>query len=834
MRKRKELAILLMVNLFVSSLAILGMSMIPASESHYVATPYSTTYPNSDVASLWVRRNGSDPGFAYNGANVSPSYGMSYFGTNVIQVSWSYNFSNIADLTLFPANCEIYIQSEYDPAYYESIADVALTDSRIKGAYIDDFQVGLQSPANMSAYYTNLSHNDGTLGYHLTLGIIVYNRNYMNQNGYVAGYPYAWFEISPYIDIIHFWYYPFTYSLLYNGLIGYEDDFLFLHNLMPSKEYWLGIYLHWYNVGSYESNFTTEQLAITGKLIKEGYATRYSILENFWIQHNKPTALLVKNFINNQLQKNYRTTWYLGTVTALSYSGNQPLYGKLISDIGFPAIPESVIASWTFHSIVLQNLTVVGAVVPERIWTGGIPPYYYGGGVWSVPTTDYILYNMRTGDWNYPFYYDIDNETASYILQPDQTYRIMNRPLTPLTIWANTTYTTPQTWDNNLVTVYGMVEVNNTILTITDSIVQFGNPVTNNSMYYHTSPWYGLKIGTNAVQIYISDSIIEPRYRAYPYYFDRPLSYYDDGDSTFRMSGSILAGYSYCFRPAGHIYIDNSTLFQVQPLVGNNPTSIWLEMTSGYGVLLHFNDNIIWNYPTFGTIGAFLMPYTLYNTWHTMNWGSGGVRFNVSFGTSLRAFEFERNTIIGGHYGFWIDMSYSSPTLVINDLTSYSATADDMFTTFRIDGPSSQRIQINTYSIFNWSVKSPITGPIFVMHYPTLRNGIYVLTTDLSSQNIAVSTGTLTLSFREWAAYRNNYTLSLFGISLDTGKTFTNLIWLIFIFIAPIGMAQVAPKIGFIFGMVLMLLIVFVQDPNFLPYMFVSMVAIVISVYKSR
>lgn len=835
MKRPKRLAIFLMVNMLVSSFAFLSLISNPNAEITQKANASTTTYPNSDVSALWIRRNGTDPypfDF-YGGANVSPSYGMNYFGTNVLQVHWSYNFSDIANASLFPTNSIIYIQSDYSASTYDSIADYALTDSRVKGAFIDDFQVGLQSPANMSAYYTNLSHNDATLGYHLTLGIIVYNRNYMNQGSYVPTVVYDWYEIAPYFDIIHFWYYPFRYDMLYTGLIGYEDDFMWLHDLMPTKEYWLGIYLHYYNAGSYELNFTAEQMAITGKLIKEGYATRYSLLENFWIQHHKPTALLIKNFINNQVQTEYESTWYLGTQTVLSYSNNNPLYNKLVVDIGYPPSYGSVLSSWTFHSLALQNLTVVGAMTPQRIYMGGFPPYYLGSPIWTVPSMDYILYNTRTGDWNYPFYFDAINERASYILQPDQTYRIMNRPLTPYTIWANTTYTTPQTWDKLLVTVYGMVHVNNTKLTITDSIVQFANPITNNSMYYYTTPWYGLKIGTNNMQIFISDSIIEPKFRAYPYYFDRPYSLYDT-DSVFVMTHSILAGYSYRFRPAGHIHIDNSTLFQVQPRYYDYPASIWLQAPS-YDVLIHFNDNLVWNYPVSGTVGVFLMTYNLYGSWHTQYWAEGGgIRFNVSLGVSDRAFEFERNTIIGGNYGLWIDMTISGTFLAINDVTCYASTSNDMFVTFRLDGSSGDTVKISTHTIFNWSVKGPTPGPTFSMYYPYLRNGIYVLTTDYGSSNIAVDTGTLTINNNDWRPYRNNYTLSLYGTSIDTESTFENLIWLLFIFIVPIGMAQVAPKIGFIFGMILMLLITFLEDFSFLPYMFVSMTAIVLSTYKSR
>lgn len=819
MANRKLLTLAIISMMLISSFAFL-VSMIPRSENTISekASTYTTSYTNSDITSLWVRKNGTDPypfNF-YGGANVSPNYGMNYFSTNVIQVTWDYNFTEISDLALFPLEADIYIQSEYTASYYTAIADFALTDyiangrQRIRGAFIDDFQVGLQSPTNMSSFYTALHHEDGSLAYDLTLGIVVYNRNYMNQNGYVPNIPYSWYEIEQYFEIVHFWYYPFQYSLLYNGLIGYEDDFLWLHNLMPSKEYWLGIYLHYYNVGSYDLNFTNEEMAIAGRLIKNGYAERYSLLENFWIQHNTLTALLIKNFINDQFQNVYTTTWFWGSQTVLSYSNGLPVITKLIINIRHPqerSIYER--ESWTFESIALQNLTVK-----------------------TVVTEDTIIYNMRTGDWQYP-YFDIYNETASYILEPYQKYRIISRPMTQLILSTNTTYTTPQFWDDKLVIIRAMIEVNNTNLTIQNCIVQFDNPNINNSMYHMTTPWYGLKIGTNKVDLFISDSILEPSMRAYPYYFNRPYSPYDT-ESQIVISNSVIAGYSYRFRPAGNVHISNSTFFQVQPLSGNYPASIWLECAS-YITLLFFNDNIVWNWYASGTIGVFLMAYNLpsIHTEYVIPLPGPPSRTEYPTYSVFDHFKFDRNIVVGGNYGVWFDQHYSDD-VTSNNLTVYASTRDWTFVSFRLDGEDTKKVTVNTYTIFNWSVKSSIPGPLFIINYPYIPNGIYILTTDFGYHDIGVNSNTLEISNQNWLAYRNNYTLYMWGSSIKTEESIEGLIWLLFVFIVPISMTQIAPKIGFIFGMVLMLIIISFEDTAFLPYMFISLVGIAIVLFKGR
>jgi len=602
---------------------------------------FTTSYPNSDHTALWVRRNGSDPGFDYGGSNVSPSYGMSYFGTNVLQVHWSYNWTDIANVSLFPADSVLYIQTSYDSGFATSIADVALTDPRIMGAFIDDFQVGLQNASNMSAIYTNLHHNDGALGYNLTLGLIVYNRNYYVQS------PNTWASIEPYFDAIHFWFYSDTYPLLYPEFCGYEDAFLDLHSWLPDKDYWLGIYLHWYNIGSYPFDFTYRQMAIASRLILEGYATHLSILENFWIQHNTPTALTVKNFINNELEADYTTTWDMasGNMTA-------PLEGFQTTG------PRN----YTFSSTHLLNVTA-----KNRTGDG------------------YVLQNLRTGQ-------DINttviNATDMYfILEPQESYKLSSMPLTMLAITSRTYLTTNTSWNNRLVALSSVLNLNAT-LWVNNSIIRVSDYEYQNSMVNTTTPQYGIIFnGSDSCKVYLTNSTIEPELRIYPYYLNVT------GVATnrvFSFKNSTLACYAGAFSPMGYVTVEDTLLFQVQPNGATYFVALWIEAPS------RINDfrmirSTIWNHEVSGSVGMFLMPSTL--------WGSGH-------------FIMDDNLIAGGTFGLWIDMAYST-AIGITALKTYpTASPSTLFTEYWVQGTGNAgngiSIECNSTS---WTMTELTTGP---------------------------------------------------------------------------------------------------------------------------
>lgn len=778
MISRRLIALAIVSIFFIQSISLLSMSQ-PRAEN--TISTQVVSYPNSDVSSLWVRKNGSDPGFPFPNENVAPSYGMSYFGTNVIQVTWDYNFTEISS-ALFPSNAEIYMQAQYDASYYTAIADFALTDSRIKGAFIDDFQVGLQSPTNMSAYYTALSHNDGTLGYHLTLGLIVYNRNYFIQS------PYSWDDIDAYFDIIHFWYYPFTYDLLYPGFAGYEDDFETLHSWLPTKEYWMGIYLHYYNIGDYPLNFTAEQLSVAGKLMKMGMATRFSILENFWIQNNPETSELVRDFINDEYQADYSTELIGNTIA--SYTGSTPLLYSLITD--YESKMYFVIRSFElFHSTALQNLTVT-----------------------DVPNDDYMITNLRNGNYQYPFFYNSSSQEASYILEPGQDYRLMYFPTTDLYLNGTTYFNSSYGYTSRHIIVNGELNISGR-LSLDYCIVDFGNNHFENSMFNSTRPDFGIEIqNNNSAELDVSYSIIEPVNRAYPYHFERIYGTSGTaGTLNFLFTGSVVACHSGKLRPSGEVWMINTTWFQVQPVGATINSLLWLE-TPSYIQKLDIEDCLFWNYDVSGAIGVFLMP--------------GGLWSNLP-STHL---VFDRNTIVGGNWGLWVDFHYSD-SITIKDYQTYPASDSGMFTTFRLDGVSSKVLRVETSTIYNWSVKNVAAGPSISMIWTYIPSGVYIYRVDATASNVVVSETTLTLTYSgPWLAYRDNFSLVRFGFVPGTTDNIINVMWLMIFFLPIMAFVQVVPRIGFLFGAVLMLVLMSFADSSFLPYMFIGLSTIGVAIYK--
>lgn len=774
---------------FLISAFPIASDIVETTESYSLG--YSTSYPNSAIASLIVSRNGSHPGDPYPGANVTPMYGMSYFGTNVVLVSWDYSIADLSDPALFPTDCRLYLQVSYDVTYLNIVANEAVNDSRIKGVVIDDFRVGQESPSNMSAYYTALHHEDTNLSENLALMLAVYNLNYFKQS------PYNWSSVSAYFDIINYWYYPFNYGLLFPGFAGYEDDFLTFKSWIPTKEFWLGIYIHYYDIGEYPASFTYEQMSIAGRLIKQGHATKYEILADFWIQHNTDSALLVKNFINNEFQMNYTTVMYMPTTT-FSYQNGIPILNNLITTITplnlsfrYYLVPTT---SYTFTSLKMQTLIIHSATIPI--------------------TQDYVLIKTSNGDLQ-TGYWDIFNQTLSFVIEPWQQYRLKLMPFDSFPVYYGDVELTgafPITWINDYVTIYGKLRINATFYCI-NSVIRFGDYAYNNSMVNGTTPYYGIQLFDQPDDTFISiiDSVIEPVIRSYPFDFNGTFLP-TNTKQALAIEGSYIACYYEIFKPRGKIYLNESTFFQVQPSAASYYCSLWLEAPSCI-FDLKIRNVTIWNYEIPGTIGLFIMPWNLYTIGNLV---------------------MDSIDIIGGNYGISIDLSWSDTGLVISNFDCYSYTDyNSNFVEIVLNGISTKEITITTHSIFDWSVKSSSPGPQLTMFWPSVENGIYTLTTDSSVVNFAVTTNTISIYHDgNWNAINNNFTLTLYGVMLDSETNFTGLLWLLIFFFVPIAITQAIPKIGFLVGAILMLVIIGFAFASFAPYMLIGFISIGVYIYK--
>ena len=121
----------------------------------------------------------------------------------------------------------------------------------------------------------------------------------------------------------------------------------------------------------------------------------------------------------------------------------------------------------------------------------------------------------------------------------------------------------------------------------------------------------------------------------------------------------------------------------------------------------------------------------------------------------------------------------------------------------------------------------------FTMYYPYLDNAVYTITINEDEYNVPVTNNQLYLTYTgPWNATRDNFTVAVYGTAFNTENTMNDLIWLLIIFIVPIAMVQFLPKIGFIGGMSLSLLVFGFADTTFLPYVAIGFLSIVAYVYK--
>ena len=760
----------------------------PIIEPKKVFTENSLGYPNTDISSLWMRRNGSDPGFPYPGANQSPAFGMDYFGTKVIQVTESYTIQDLEDINLFPGDAIIYYQTEMGALVHaREIALLAVTDHRIKGMFIDDFRVGKESPENMSAMYSAIHSQDANLSSPLTFGIIFYQKDYYHQT------PYSWASVLPYFDIVHFWFYPRTYGLLFPEFAGYRDDFLSMRALIPNKEYWIGIYLFFYNIGQYPTNFTSDQMSIGCKLIKEGKASRFSILENFWIQNFPITAEIVRNYLDLYHQ-NYSTIWY-NEQSVISYQGNTMLNYNLTTNITQGNYGYS--RYWyTFNSLQLQTL-IIHYVVAHITFDSNLK-----------------IVNMRTGEYDNTYFFDVNNGTYYYVLEANQIYRLITyRTDSSHIVHINGNYwiNNSEHWDYSTYWINGTVYVNNTF-SIISSIIIFGNNNYTDNVYNFTEPDFGFIFEpSDTVYLNLFHSIITGENKAYPYLFKRPFVY-TGLDQGFYIVNSIIACNWGTFRPAGEVIIHHSTLYSAQPDSGNIHSSIWMEAGNNYLNWIYFKNNLIWNYDYQGANGLFLYPC--------------GITPQI-----------DNVTIIGGNWAVWIDAQYAPNQTYITNLTSHSQSNNGIFITFRLSAITQKEIIITTQTIWDWSVKSDIQNyAAFTLVHINLQNGLYEVTSDFQTIDYGVTTNFISIRYNgPWLPNRNNFTLRYFGANyVNTEISFANLLYLIIIYLPAMLMVQAIPRIGFIGGMALMLIVFGLAISSFLPYMFMGLIVIGVAMYKGK
>ena len=849
---QKIIACLIIAVLMITNIAL----FIPQNKASKIesekAFSQTVTYPNSDISSLIVSRNGSHPGDPYPGANVSIDFGMYYYGTTVLLVSWDYSLADCNDSSIFPMDAEIYYQSAHNVTTMASVANWALNNSRIKGAIIDDFQVGVQSTANMSAIYSALHHEDANLSEPLQLLIAVYTHNYYKDT------PNSWASIEDYIDVICFWNYPTSYGLLYPQFAGYKDDFYafkeMVSRLIPVT-FWLGIYIHYYDIGEYPLDFTREQMNVAGKIIKNGDAERYLILADFWIQHNPIPASIVRDYINDEFQADYHSNWRFPlTNGVISYSDGvmlpEPLITNIVEEIlmeGVPGLkgtsePGEDTMYWPppdypgladiFEEVLPYAPSLIGLYIRHlglqaTQWffdSEALQTVYITASPGHALNQWHQIVNIRTGEWEYPTY-DLINERLEFILEKDESYMIREVSLTGgITEYSGDVYINDDTaWENKFIKLNGTLYINKT-LKIQNCIIEIGDGNFNSSMITGLKPNYGIELKPdNDANLLVFNSIIEPKLRQFPFNFNRT---YDEGNGTYQyvaIEGSYIACYFDSFRPAGGFYMYRSTIFSTGPSAETYIHSLYLRGPT-YMTSIYMIDSLIWNYNVGPTVGMFLMPGTLQTT--TVNQHPND--------EPIPRLEINGLSIMGGRYGLSIDMEWSSTELILENMSIHETW--DMYDNYQeivSNGPDTAEITIETASIFDWSVKSVIPGPTLKMYYPILDNGLYILTIDNVSSQEGVFTNSFVIEYSgPWLPYRNNFTFIIFSEIFDTGDVLENVMWLLIIFLIPIAMVQTIPKLGFIAGMPISLLLFCGTDTTLFPYAVVGFLAVIVYLYK--
>jgi len=490
---------------------------------------------------------------------------MTFFGTNNLVLSdmlnpHGYSWAEVSNPSLIPVDATLIIQLGLGNvsnavAIATDIANHAKTDPRIIGVEWDDFRVGQESPANMTAIYNAVHHEDANLSQGaLKLGLVVYTFNYFDQS------PYSWASVSAYFDVINFWFSPSDpamYHSEYGERNGYYDTFMELASWLPTKEFKLGVYLHMWNAGpgnkEYAYSGQLEQLLFGARLIREGYASGWTILENTFITAapglGGNSAQLVKDFLFLEFIPDYSATINQIALTSTSTKARSIVSDPLTG--GFQFFSEyfqsiDVISEW-------ENPVAQNVVTGEFAETGAISG---GFTFWADTGSKYRVYDLAYSTVNYT--------TDQYIL-------------------------TPTSWENKAILFSSSLYVNST-LDIDNCIIRFADYQHNNTIANETVPHYGMRLNYSA-NVTIDNSTFEPENRLYPYYLE--LTGAGDGgyNKVFHVHNSTFACYAGNLSAYGYFQMYDSVIYMPTTNGGTKYGVSLLAPT--FTNELHFERNLV-------------------------------------------------------------------------------------------------------------------------------------------------------------------------------------------------------------------------------------------------
>lgn len=503
----------------------------------------TSAYELQNYVSIWQRKNTWIGEGVDGNPDPSASASMAFFGTNNLVLSdmlnpHGYSWAEVSNPSLIPADATLIIQLGLGSvsnavAIATDIANHAKTDPRIIGVEWDDFRVGQESPAKMTAIYNAVHHEDANLSQGpLKLGLVVYTFNYFDQS------PYSWANVSAYLDVINFWFSPSDtayYFSEYGERNGYYDTFMELTSWLPTKEFKLGIYLHMWNAGpgnkEYAYSGQLEQLLFGARLIREGYATGWTILENTFITaddgvgHN--SAHLVRNFLFQEFLPNYSSVIIQPTLAVTS-----TMAGISIEPITRSIVSDPLTGGFKLFSDHLQWVEVQSA--------------------WSGPTVQ----NVVTGEFA-----EVGTLSGGFRFLADTgcKYRVYDWTATTTTYTTDQYILTPTTWHDKSILFESRLYVNSS-LDIDNCVIRFADYQHNNTVANGTAAHYGLFLNASGV-LTVDNSTFEPENRQYPYYFDLTGAGDAGYSKVFSAHNSTFACYAGDIRAYGYFQMYDSVVY---------------------------------------------------------------------------------------------------------------------------------------------------------------------------------------------------------------------------------------------------------------------------------
>jgi hypothetical protein len=568
------------------------LSVITEPDIEYPISSFNDEYYFQDLVNTWVRIDGSDVGYPLDFTDSPPCLAANWFHSKSYTPRLAdYSYTNLTNTAYWGIDADFYILCAASTTNANDIANNAKTNHGIKGMLWDDFPTSLQSPANVSAIYTALHHEDVNLSQGpLSLIIVVYERDYFDQT------PYTWASISDYFDAVSFWFYPDTYTNLWSNFYGYEDAFHDMRTFCgEDKEYWFGIYLHYYNQGAYPRELIYEQMGIALRNIDNGYATRLHILENQHIRVNPETSTLVKSYLESEYDNNFVCT-YDGVNINSTRSGNSfddTLY-YLVSEVNYAS------DGLTFYSTHYQNVTFTDKAYPS--------PYLQ-----EINTGKFVRVTSISGGCN-------------FVLEPNKEYRLYSKVYTQETITDRITISTTTTWTGKEIIMMNKLFIN-APFKMENCIVHWKIPGYKDSVKNATASTMGITLNT-AGTMRIFNSTIQPYYREYPYYMNMTNETYTGSKRTY-VYNSTIVGFCGLFAPSNYVYLYDSVF--------------GLYQTAG---ATYFGMNFL----CVGRINELrIIRNTFYNHYNV-----GAYNF-VMPGETNTLSTFRENKFIGGDYPLWMD-----------------------------------------------------------------------------------------------------------------------------------------------------------------------------------